>query len=126
MIYGIGTDMIETARVKKSMETIGGFREKIFGEAEIGYCESKANKYEHYAGRFAAKEAFMKAIGTGWRNGIAFREIEIVNDGLGKPGLKLSGKALGFTRDNGIGRSQISISHIKDMATAIVVLETEE
>ena len=126
MIYGIGTDIIEVARVKKSIETIGGFKEKIYGSTEIEYCGSKANRYEHFAGRFAAKEAFLKAIGTGWRNGIAFKEIEIVNDELGKPELKLNGKALKFVKDRGLILSGVSISHTKETAVAVVILDKKE
>ena len=126
MIYGIGTDIIEVARVKKSIGTIGGFKEKIFGEKEIEYCGSKANMYEHFAGRFAAKEAFLKALGTGWRNGIAFKEIEVVNNELGKPELKLKGKALKFIKDRCLILSGVSISHTKETAVAVVILEKKE
>ncbi len=126
MIYGIGMDMIEPSRVKKSIETLGGFKERIFGRKEIEYCESKAHKFEHYAARFAAKEAFFKAIGTGWRFGIAFKEIQMINDALGKPSLKLSGKARKFIKENSIERTHVSVSHLKGMASAFVVLEKKE
>ena len=79
MIFGIGTDLIEVERVAHKMEKKEGFKELVFSPGEIIYCETRANKYEHYAARFAAKEAFLKAIGTGWRNGTAFNEIEIYN-----------------------------------------------
>ncbi|MFO7810568.1 MAG: holo-ACP synthase [Candidatus Delongbacteria bacterium] len=123
MIYGIGTDIIEVERVKKSISRISGFKEKIFSAAEIEYCESKRNKYENYAGRFAAKEAFLKALGTGWRNGIGFNEISIRNNELGKPYIKLSGRALEYTSEIGISEFHVSVSHTKSNATAFVVLE---
>lgn len=78
MIFGIGIDIIEVERVKNQISKSNGFREKIFTEREIEYCESKKNKAQHYAARFAAKEAFFKAIGTGWRNGMAFNAIIIL------------------------------------------------
>ena len=80
MIFGIGTDLIEVERIADKMQTRPGFKELVFTQNEIVYCEIKTYKYEHYAARFAAKEAFLKAIGTGWRSGTAFNEIEIYND----------------------------------------------
>lgn len=126
MIFGAGTDIIEVARVKKSVSEISGFKKKIFSAAEIEYCESKARKFEHYAGRFAVKEAFLKAIGTGWRYGIAFNEIEVKNDGLGKPELNLSGKALEFVMKNRLVVTGVSLSHTKDNAVAFVIIEKKE
>ena len=123
MIYGIGTDIIQIERVKKSIETIPGFSEKIFTQLEIEYCLSKKNKYEHFAARFAAKEAFFKAIGTGWRGGLAFSEIEINNDDLGKPSFKLYGKAKEFSDSNNFSAIHLSITHIKELAQAFVIVE---
>ena len=123
MIYGIGTDIIQVERVKKSIETIPGFTEKIFTLHEINYCNSKKNKYEHFAARFAAKEAFFKAIGTGWRGGLAFSEIEVNNDELGKPSFKLYGKSKEFSEDKKFTNVQLSITHIKDLAQAFVIIE---
>ena len=80
MIAGLGTDMIEVERIKAKIEKDQGFRELVFSELEISYCESMAKKYEHFAARFAAKEAFLKALGTGWASGTAFNEIEILHD----------------------------------------------
>ncbi|NOR46103.1 MAG: holo-[acyl-carrier-protein] synthase [Candidatus Delongbacteria bacterium] len=124
MIYGIGTDIIQVERVKKSIETIPGFSEKIYTQLEIEYCNSKKNKYEHFAARFAAKEAFFKAIGTGWRGGLAFSEIEVNNDDLGKPSFVLYGKSKLFADDNKFTNIQLSITHIKDLAQAFVIIET--
>ena len=123
MIYGIGTDIIEVSRIQKAMERDIGFREKIFSEGEIAYCEPMKNKYQHYAARFSAKEAFMKALGTGWRDGIRFVEIEVIHDPLGKPLIRLAGTALELARRAGLGEMQVSLSHVKEIASAVVVLE---
>ncbi len=120
MITGIGTDIVETGRIAKAIEKEQGFRELVFSKDEITYCESKTNKYQHYAARFAAKESFFKALGTGWKNGTAFHEVEILNNENGKPELQL----LGETADTiGAVKIYVSLSHIKGMATAVVVVE---
>jgi holo-[acyl-carrier protein] synthase len=100
-----------------------GFKEKVFTKKEIEYCESKTNKFQNYAARFAAKEAFLKAIGTGWRDGLAFNDIEIINDPLGKPEIKLYGKSKEYFDNNGIKNIHVSISHIRDFVNAIVIIE---
>ena len=123
MIYGIGTDIIEVSRIQKVMERDLGFREKIFSEGEIAYCERMKNKYQHYAARFSAKEAFMKALGTGWRDGIRFVEIEITHDPLGKPLLVLTGKAKELAGKAGMGEMHVTLSHVKEVASAMVVVE---
>src|SRR5450631_1076739 len=92
MIAGLGMDLIEVERVAAKIGKSAGFRESVFSEKEIDYCESKADKYVHYAARFAAKEAFFKALGTGWAEGTAFNEVEITHDAAGKPGLALLGQ----------------------------------
>lgn len=123
MIYGIGTDIIEVERIRKALELDHGFREKIFSDEEIRYCESMKNKFQHYAARFSAKEAFMKALGTGWRDGIRFIEIEVVHDTLGKPLLNLTGKAKEMAEKAGLGDVHLTLSHVKDSASAVVVAE---
>jgi holo-[acyl-carrier protein] synthase len=123
MIRGIGIDMIETQRVKARISKESGFREMVFSENEIKYCEAKANKFEHYAARFAAKEAFFKALGTGWKNGTSFNEIEIVNDESGKPELVLLGETAKTVDKMSIGKISVSLSHLKDIAAAVVVIE---
>jgi holo-[acyl-carrier protein] synthase len=125
MIYGTGTDIIEVARIKTVMERDIGFREKIFTPGEIAYCETKRHKFENYAARFSAKEAFMKAIGTGWRFGIRFADIDIYHDEYGKPLIRLSGKAEELAARERISEIHVSLSHVKEMATAIVVVEKE-
>lgn len=124
MIFGIGTDIIEVARVKKQVAGDSGFKEKVFTAREIAYCQTKHHQAQHYAVRFAAKEAFFKAIGTGWRGGLAFHDVEIINNDLGKPEIFLSGQAKQFAQDHAIIKIHVSLSHIKDMVNAIVILET--
>lgn len=122
MILGIGTDIAEVARISKSIEN-NSFKAKVFSETEIRYCESKVNKAENYAARFAAKEAFVKALGTGLRDGITINEIEVVNDELGKPCIHLLGKTAEILLNKSIKTVHVSLSHVKDMAMATVVLE---
>ena len=124
MIYGIGVDLIEVARIDERMEAEEGLKETLFTEREIAYCETKRFRGQHYAARFAAKEAFLKALGSGWRDGIAFREIEVVNDELGRPTCLVHGRAEAAARRQGIRNIQMSLSHIKEIASAIVSLET--
>jgi len=124
MIFGIGTDLIEVERVTEKMEKKSGFKELVFSPAEIIYCETMTFKYEHYAARFAAKEAFLKAIGTGWRNGTAFNEIEIYNDEEGKPEMRFSGITAETIAKLKLGKVFVSLSHLKTMACAMVVIES--
>lgn len=125
MIYGTGIDIIEVNRIRTVMERDIGFREKIFTPVEIAYCETKKHKYENYAARFSAKEAFLKAIGTGWRYGIRFADIEVYHDELGKPHIRAYGKAEEFLKEFRIARMHVSLSHLKETATAVVVIETD-
>lgn len=123
MIFGIGTDLIEVERVAEKMEKKQGFKELVFSADEIIYCEARTYKYEHYAARFAAKEAFLKAIGTGWRNGTAFNEIEIYNDEEGKPEIRFHGLTAKTIADLKLGKIFVSLSHLKTMACAMVIIE---
>ncbi|HBL15831.1 MAG: holo-[acyl-carrier-protein] synthase [Elusimicrobia bacterium GWA2_69_24] len=123
MILGIGTDFIETARVGRAVAKSNGFRKKHFSPAEIAYCEGKRGKAQNYAARFAAKEAFFKAIGTGWRGEFSWNEVEVVNDRLGKPGIVLRGRARDFCRKYRIRAIHVSLTHIKDYSSAVVVME---
>jgi holo-[acyl-carrier protein] synthase len=123
LIFGVGTDIIEVARVARQLAQSEGLREQLFTAREIAYCESKGISSQHYAARFAAKEAFLKAMGTGWRDGFHFREIEVLNDELGKPEISLHGEVEKFCTGNQISGVQVSLSHTKDFATAVVVLD---
>ena len=123
MIFGVGTDIIEVARVEEKLLRTGGLKTKLFTTTEIAYCEAKHRPALHFAARFAAKEAFLKAMGTGWSGGHQFSEVEVVNNTLGKPELFVYGKVREFCQAHGITGMQVSLSHIKDLAKAIVVLE---
>lgn len=120
---GVGIDMIEVSRVAEKIGKESGFREMVFSENEIKYCEPKTNKAEHYAARFAAKEAFLKAIGTGWKNGTAFHEIEVQHDEEGSPELHLLGETARTLAPMGIHKIHLSLSHLKSIASAVVVVE---
>lgn len=123
MIFGIGTDIIEVSRMERHLINSEALRNKLFTEREQAYANDKASMYQHYAARFAAKEAFFKALGTGYRFGMAFREIEVINDDLGKPVIHIHGKVKEFIDKQGIKSIHLSISHVKEMANAFVVLE---
>jgi holo-[acyl-carrier protein] synthase len=123
MITGIGIDIIEVARISESVDRDTGFKTLVFSGYEISYCESKAAKFEHYAARFAAKEAFLKALGTGWADELELNEIEIRNAENGRPTLHLLGKTAESVGALNITSISVSLSHIKTMATAIVILE---
>ncbi|MCU0285521.1 MAG: holo-ACP synthase [Acidobacteria bacterium] len=123
MIKGTGIDIIDIPRIKKMITDDNNFIEKLFTETETRYCESKFRKEIHYAARFAAKEAFFKALGTGWRNGMRWTDISIENDELGKPGITLYGKTLAFFKEKNYETIHLSISHTKEYAVAFVVIE---
>lgn len=123
MIAGLGTDLVEVDRISAAIEKQAGFREMIFSATEIAYCESKTNKYEHYAARFAAKEAFFKALGTGWLAGTVFNEVEIINNVDGKPEILLSGETADTLAPMRITNIMVSLTHVKAMASAVVIIE---
>ena len=125
MIYGIGTDIIEVHRVEKLIEKSELSKKRIFSEKEIAYCEPKKNKGENYAARYAAKEAFFKAFGTGWRGKMSFNEVEIVNNRLGKPEINLLGETLKTVNKKKIGKIHVSLTHLKDIVNAVVILEKD-
>ncbi|VAW27450.1 Holo-[acyl-carrier-protein] synthase [hydrothermal vent metagenome] len=124
MIFGTGTDIIEIRRIENSIARNDAFVNKIFTEVEQAYCKAqKAGIFQSYAARYAAKEAVFKALGTGYRYGMAFREIEVKNDKLGKPEVMVHGKVKAFVDEQKITRIHLSLSHVKEMALAFVVLE---
>jgi len=123
-IVGIGTDLAEVRRIAQSLERFGQkFTHRIFTPAEVAYVESKGNKAERYAARFAAKEAGMKAIGTGWQYGVSWQDFEVTNRASGAPSLRLHGKAAEFAAQLGARHVHLSMSHAEMMAMAIVILE---
>lgn len=122
MVLGVGIDTVEVARVAEKIQKENGFREFVFAQEEIAYCEPKPHKYQHYAARFAAKEAFFKALGTGWANDTAFNEVIILGNELGKPELHLKGMTAEVLKIS-VNKIKVSISHVKEMAIAIVIIE---
>jgi holo-[acyl-carrier protein] synthase len=121
VIIGIGTDIIEVARIKKAVEKIT-FKEKVFSPREIEYCEQDKHG-QSYAARAAGKEAFFKALGTGWRDKMKINEVEILNNELGKPVIHLSGEALNVFKQKGGEKIHVSLSHIKEHAIAFVIID---
>jgi holo-[acyl-carrier protein] synthase len=124
MIVGTGVDLAEVPRIRASIERYGEkFIRRIYTPAEIAYVERKANKYERYAARFAAKEAGMKAIGTGWRHGVTWQDFEVANLRSGKPTLLFHGVAAGFAEKLGVKHVSLSITHTAGLGMAHVILE---
>jgi holo-[acyl-carrier protein] synthase len=125
MIVGTGIDITEVPRIREVIERHGErFLKRIFTEGEIQYCESKANRMERYAARFAAKEAGMKAIGTGWNHGVRWRDIEVARNPGGRPTLLLHGKAADFAAKLGATNIALSLTHTAEEAMAQVILES--
>src|SRR6187397_1451692 len=123
MIIGIGIDMIEVERIDTRINRNNGFKEKIFSPDEINYCESQTNKAENYAARFAAKEAFLKAIGTGLTVSYELHEIEVIVNEAGKPSIILSGGFKELSVAGNWNNIYLSISHLRAIACAVVIVE---
>ena len=123
MILGVGIDLISVSKIAESVKS-ESFRRKIFTQAEIESCESVANSKECYAGKFAAKEAFMKAIGKGIRQEVWYLQIEVLNQETGAPYIHVNGKAQRTLSDLKAERVLVSISHTEGMAVAVVLLES--
>ena len=124
MIIAIGIDIIEIARVEEVFSRQGErFRERVFTEGEVDYCERRALRMSSYAARFAAKEAAMKALGTGWSDGVRWRDIEVVRGEKGAPALHLHGRALERLHEIGARRAHLSLTHSEQIAMAEVILE---
>jgi holo-[acyl-carrier protein] synthase len=124
MIVGMGTDLIEVERIRQSVDRYGDkFLQRVYTERESAYAMSKRNFAERLAGRFAVKEAAMKAIGTGWRRGVTWKDFEVVNEPGGRPTLRLTGVAQKVAQTLGAKRISVSITHTAQMAMAVVILE---
>jgi holo-[acyl-carrier protein] synthase len=124
MILGTGVDLAEVDRIQAAITRHGRrFIERIYTPAEIAYVERRANRFERYAGRFAAKEAGMKAIGTGWRRGVRWRDFEVANLPSGRPTLKLHGQAARIAGQLGVTAISLSITHTAELGMAHVILE---
>jgi holo-[acyl-carrier protein] synthase len=124
MIVGTGVDLAEVPRIRATIERFGPkFVERVYTPSEIAYVERKANKYERYAARFAAKEAGMKAIGTGWRHGVRWQDFEVTNLPSGKPTLRFYGVAAQVAEKLGVKNVSLSLTHTAELGMAHVILE---
>jgi len=123
MIIGIGIDMIEVDRVEAKIRKNVAFRDTVFSSGEISWCEQQLHKAENYAARFAAKEAFLKATGRGLALGYELSHIEVFNDEAGRPSIRLSGVYAQEAQMNNWNRIHVSLSHLKQMACAVVIIE---
>lgn len=124
MIVSIGIDIVEVYRIRETLTRTPRFAERVFTESEREYCESKAAAAaQSYAARFAAKEAFLKALKTGWRGKITWRDMEILNDKEGVPSLEISGEARILLENLGANKIHLSMSHTTKHAVAQVILE---
>jgi holo-[acyl-carrier protein] synthase len=124
MIVGSGIDIAEVPRIRRAMERFGDrFLQRVFTDAEIRYCDSKANRVERFAARFAAKEAAMKALGTGWNHGVRWRDCEVIRIPGGRPTMSFHGKAGEFAARLGVKNTALSLSHTPEHAIAQVILE---
>ena len=124
MIVGSGIDIAEVPRIRRALERFRDrFLQRIFTAEEIRYCDSKANRIERYAARFAAKEAAMKALGTGWNHGVRWRDCEVVRMPGGRPTMTFHGRAAEFAARLGVRNVAVSLSHTEEQAIAQVILE---
>lgn len=123
MLSGIGIDLIEVERIAQALQKTSGFKNRIFTAGEIAYCERQPFPEQHYAARFAAKEAFFKALGTGYRNGLRFDEIEVLQDPLGKPTIQLSGRCAEAAEKLTASHIHVALTHTAAHACAVVVIE---
>lgn len=124
MIVGLGVDIAEVGRVKAAIERHGEtFLRRVYTPSEREYCERFKNKFERYAGRFAAKEAAMKALGTGWSRGVRWVDVEVVREKGGKPTMKLAGEASNVAERMGVKNIALSITHTANQAFAQVIFE---
>lgn len=118
-VIGIGTDITETERIARMIEKHGNlFLDRVYTAGEQEYCGIRKAAVQHYAGRWAAKEAVLKAMGTGWAKGIHWTDIEVINEMGGAPHIRLHGEAVNVCVDKGIEKILITISHCQDYATA--------
>jgi len=122
MIYGVGIDLVEIIRIERALKRWGErFERRVFSDLEIAYCRKHVRAHVHYAGRFAAKEAFIKSIG-GLR-GLAMKDIEIQNDGAGKPAFSMNTAVDRILKERGIRHVALSVTHTDQYASALVIME---
>ena len=124
MIFGTGIDIVDISRFERFVaENNAALFHRLFTAGEMAYCGTKKRSAQHYALRFAAKEAFLKALGTGLREGLSWRDMEVVHDSYGKPALRLSGEAERLFATKGLTNCFLSLSHDGNCAAASVILE---
>jgi holo-[acyl-carrier protein] synthase len=124
VIVGSGIDLCEVPRIEQAITRYGArFVDRVFTPGEIAYADLKANRFERYAARFAAKEAGMKALGTGWRGGITWHDFEVANLASGRPTLRFSGRAAQVAERLGVKSVALSLTHTREQAMAVVILE---
>lgn len=123
---GIGVDMLEISRMERVLERRPNFARRVFTEEERAYCERSARPAEHYAARFAAREAVVKALGTGFSDGVGFRDVSVSRDESGRPRAVLTGRAAEVARERGIREIALSISHTHDVAVANAIAVTDD
>jgi holo-[acyl-carrier protein] synthase len=123
MILGLGVDIVEVDRIRVALLKGASLMKRIFTQAEIAYCTNQRNQYQHLAGRFAAKEAGLKALGTGWGQGVRWKEVEVINEESGKPVIRFDGRALEILQEKTVSEILVTISHSEEYAVAVVVLE---
>jgi holo-[acyl-carrier protein] synthase len=121
-IIAHGVDMVECDRLSQSIQRHGeAFVQRVFTEAEVAYCRGRRREIEHFAGRFAAKEAVLKVLGTGWRNGIRWTDVEVINEPSGRPRVRLHGRCREISDQLGLAEILISISHVSSHAIASAI-----
>ena len=123
MIIGIGIDLVDIERFSKNLSGGQDFQDRVFSDAEIQYCEQYRDPAPNFAGKFAAKEAYMKAIGAGLRQGVWFDQIEVLNDAVGKPIITLHGSVKERQIELGECEIHVSISHTRTQAIAVIIIE---
>jgi holo-[acyl-carrier protein] synthase len=124
MVIGIGVDIVEIRRISQALQGSRSMAGRVFTQKEIEYCAQRRTQFEHYAGRFAAKEAALKALGTGWQGGIRWTDVEVAAEKSGRPDLILHGKARQLFEKSGAKRILLTITHSKEYAVAVVILES--
>lgn len=124
MVVGIGVDIVEIERIEKALSNSKSMARRVFSDAEIEYCTGQKNLFQHFAGRFAAKEAALKALGTGWQKGIRWKDVEVISGPLGKPALVLHNRAQDIFEKSGATSGYVTISHAEKYAVAMVIMES--
>jgi holo-[acyl-carrier protein] synthase len=123
VVRGIGIDIVEVRRISRALQGGDEMANRVFTEKELEYCRARKNQFQHFAGRFAAKEAALKALGTGWQEGIRWKDVEVAPDELGRPLLCFQRRAKEIFDSSGAKQAHVTITHAREYAVAAVVLE---